>query len=65
MVVFVCLYDTNLLVCGGECSCPHSGLLANPMRERVLGVPVATKEYCVSILFIRFLCKHQQGRGAH
>lgn len=33
MVVFVCLYDTNLLVCGGECSCPHSGLLANPMRE--------------------------------
>lgn len=34
-------------------------------HARVLGVPVATKEYCVSILFIRFLCKHQQGRRAH
>lgn len=33
MVVFLCLYNTNLLVCGGECSCPHSSLLANPMRE--------------------------------
>lgn len=33
MVVFICLYDTSRLVCGGECSCPHSGRLANPMRE--------------------------------
>lgn len=38
---------------------------AGQSRARVLGVPVATKEYCVPILFIRFLCKHQQGRRAY
>lgn len=34
-------------------------------RVRVLEVPVVTEEYCVSILFISLLYKHQQGRGAY
>lgn len=62
--LFACTIQTAC-VCVWRRTLLPSQRSAGQSHARVLGVPVATKEYCVPILFIRFLCKHQQGRRAY